>query len=179
MCAHKIYGPKGIGALYLRRKPRVRVAPLLHGGGQEQGMRSGTLAVHQIVGMGEAFALAQHEMAAEMKKIQKLRDQFLKGINPLNQVIINGDLKQSYPGILNFCLAGVPAKTWMNALPDVAFSVGSACHAKETEPSHVLRALGLTDALAQCAMRFSFGRFTTIQQIDFILNNLNSIMTHS
>ncbi|MCD6039168.1 MAG: iscS [Gammaproteobacteria bacterium] len=172
VCAHKIYGPKGIGALYLRRKPRVRVAPLLHGGGQEQGMRSGTLPVHQIVGMGEAFALAQATLSIEHQKMQSLRDRFLEGISLLQNVIIHGSLRQSYPGIINLSLRGIPAKMLVNALPQVAFSVGSACHAKGAEPSQVLRALGLTEELAQEAVRFSFGRFTTLEDIDFVINQL-------
>ncbi len=173
LCAHKIYGPKGIGALYLRRKPRVRVAPLIHGGGQEQGMRSGTLPVHQIVGMGQAFAIAQQEMLAEQKKLFELRHRFLKSIHPQKGIIINSDLNHSYPGILNFGFREMDANALMNALPEVAFSVGSACHAKETEPSYVLRALGLTREQAKQAVRFSFGRFTTIKEIDFIVEKLN------
>ncbi len=173
MCAHKIYGPKGIGALYLRRKPRVRVAPLLHGGGQEQGMRSGTLPVHQIVAMGEAFSLAQQTISIERKFLHELRDRFLQGISPSKNIIINGDLEKSYPGIVNFYFPGTHAKTLVKNLPDLAFSVGSACHAKGIEPSYVLRALGLSDALAQCAVRVSFGRFTTIKEIDFVIKLFN------
>lgn len=176
VCAHKIYGPKGIGALYLRRKPRVRVAPLIHGGGQEQGMRSGTLPVHQIVGMGEAFALAQHLMSTEQNTIRELRDRFLQGVSHLQDVVINGDLQQSYPGILNLCFPGIHAKVFVHSLPEVAFSVGSACHAKGIEPSHVLRALGLTQKLAQSAVRFSFGRFTTIKEIDFAVQRLVELL---
>jgi len=175
MCAHKIYGPKGIGALYLRRKPRVRVAPLIHGGGQEQGMRSGTLPPHQIVAMGEAFSLAQQSMSAEQQTLHQLRDRFLQGISQSKNVLINGDLNQSYPGIVNFCFPGTPAKTLVNQFPEIAFSVGSACHAKGVEPSYVLRALGLTDELAQCAVRFSFGRFTTIEEIDFVVERLKQL----
>jgi len=178
VCAHKIYGPKGIGALYLRRKPRVRVAPLIQGGGQEQGMRSGTLPVHQIAGMGEAFALARHLMSTEQNTLCKLRGRFLQGISHLQEVVINGDLQHSYPGILNVCLPGINAKALINTLPEVAFSVGSACHAKGIEPSHVLRALGLTEQLAQSAVRFSFGRFTTIEEIDFAVQRLVEVMTH-
>lgn len=176
LCAHKIYGPKGMGALYLRRKPRVRVAPLIHGGGQEQGMRSGTLPVHQIAGMGEALAIAQQEMFAEQKKLSEFRDRFLNGIHSDRKIIINGDLKHSYPGILNFSFTDIDANTLMSALPEIAFSVGSACHAKETEPSYVLRSLGLTYAQAKRAVRFSFGRFTTNQQIDFIIERLNQFL---
>ncbi len=174
VCAHKVYGPKGIGALYLRRKPRVRVAPLIHGGGQEQGMRSGTLPVHQIVGMGEAFALAGQCISVEQNTLYALRDRFLKGVSSLQNVIVNSDLKKSYPGIVNLCFSGIHAKTLASMLPDIAFSVGSACHAKGIEPSYVLRALGLTDELAQCAVRFSFGRFTTVEEIDFTVQRLNN-----
>lgn len=177
VCAHKIYGPKGIGALYLRRKPRVRVAPLIHGGGQEQGMRSGTLPVHQIVGMGAAFSLARHLMPTEQLTLSELRDRFLQGIRHLQAVVINGDLQQSYPGILNVCLPGSNAKTRMHTLPELAFSIGSACHANAIEPSHVLRALGLTEPLAQSAVRFSFGRFTTPEEIDFAVQRLVKVMT--
>lgn len=175
MCAHKVYGPKGMGALYLRSKPRVRVAPLIHGGGQEQGMRSGTLAVHQIVGMGEAFSLAKQEMLDEKNRIQVLRDRFLQGISSL-QPIVNGNLDQSYPGILNFYLPGISAKSLEKQLSEIAFSVGSACHSKGTEPSYVLRAIGLTNELAQCAVRFSFGRFTTSEEIDFVVERLKQVM---
>lgn len=177
VCAHKVYGPKGIGALYLRRKPRVRVAPLIHGGGQEQGMRSGTLPVHQIVGMGEAFSLAQHLMSTEQNTIRELRDRFLQGVSHLQDIVINGDLQQSYPGILNVCFPGINAKVLVNTLPEVACSVGSACHAKGIEPSYVLRALGLTEKLAQSAVRFSFGRFTTIEEMDFTVQRLVEIVT--
>jgi cysteine desulfurase len=174
MCAHKIYGPKGIGALYLRKKPRVRVAPLIHGGGQEQGMRSGTLPVHQIVGMGEAFALAQQSMLIEQNRLYELRDRFLKGINSSQQIVMNGDVQHCYPGIINLCFAGIHAKALASALPEIAFSIGSACHANQIEPSHVLRALGLTDELAQSAVRFSLGRFTTIEEIDFVVRSLRA-----
>ncbi len=172
VCAHKVYGPKGIGALYLRRKPRIRVAPLIHGGGQEQGMRSGTLPVHQIVGMGEAFALVRRHMHAEQSTIRALRDRFLQGLHQLTGLIINGDLQQSYPGILNVCLPGTHARTLMTALPDIAFSVGSACHSKGTEPSPVLRAIGLTQELAKSAVRFSFGRFSTVEEINFAVQKI-------
>lgn len=173
LCAHKIYGPKGIGALYLRRKPRVRVAPLIHGGGQEQGMRSGTLPLHQIVAMGEAFALAQQLMKTEHTFLSQLRDRFLQGLDRIT-ILIHGDLARSYPGIVNFSFPGIPAKTLMKMLPELAFSVGSACHSKGVEASYVLRALGLTEEQAQCAMRFSFGRFTTIEEIDFVVERLMS-----
>jgi cysteine desulfurase len=166
VCAHKIYGPKGIGALYLRKKPRVRVAPQIHGGGHEQGMRSGTLPVHQIVGMGEAFAIAKQEMQADYTKLFELRQQFWQGIEKLNVIKANTDLFNSFPGILNVRFSGISAHTLVNALPDIAFSIGSACH-NSTEPSPVLRAIGLTEIEALSSVRFSFGRFTTLDEIDF------------
>jgi cysteine desulfurase len=170
-CAHKVYGPKGIGALYMRRKPRVRVAPLLHGGGQEQGMRSGTLPVHQIVGMGTAFAIAKQEMAADDKKIRGLRQQFWQGVHHLN-VVVNGDLQYSFPGILNLCFLDVTATALIEQLPQLAVSAGSACHAKGVESSYVLRAMGLTEKLAQIAIRISFGRYTTSAEVDFAVHQL-------
>jgi cysteine desulfurase len=154
----------------------VRVAPLIHGGGQEQGMRSGTLAVHQIAGMGEAFALAKECMLDEQTRLYDLRNRFLKGINQSN-VIINGALDHSYPGIINLCFSGIPAKTLENRLPEIAFSVGSACHSKGIEPSYVLRALGLSKELAECSARFSFGRFTTLNEIDFAIKRFCSVIT--
>lgn len=178
MCAHKMYGPKGIGALYVRRKPRVRVAPLIHGGGQELGMRSGTLATHQIVGMGEAFALAQAEMQTDYSKLSDLRQKFWQSISTFPKVMINGDLTNSFPGILNICFPNMLAKTLLAALPEIAFSAGSACHAKGIEPSPVLRALGLSEALAQCSVRFSFGRFTSMEEIDFAIKRLTEILAN-
>lgn len=175
MCAHKVYGPKGIGALYLRRKPRVRVAPLIHGGGQEQGMRSGTLPLHQIVAMGEAFAIAQQQMVAEHATLLQLRDRFVQRVSASKPILLNGDLNQSYPGILNFCFSEVNAKKLISQLPELAFSVGSACHSKGDEASYVLRALGLTEEQAQCAVRFSFGRYTTVEEIDFVVGKVLTI----
>ena len=165
LCAHKIYGPKGIGALYLRRKPRVRVAPQIHGGGQEQGMRSGTLPSHQIIGMGEAFSIAQHEMQVDYKKLFELRQQFWQGINSFNTIKTNTDFTHSFPGILNICFSDIPSHLVLNKLPDLAFSTGSACH-NSTEPSPVLRAIGLTKTEALSSVRFSLGRFTTPEEIN-------------
>lgn len=172
LSAHKIYGPKGIGALYIRRKPRVRVAAQMHGGGQEQGMRSGTLPTHQIVGMGEAYAIAIEKMPHELKKITDLKQQFLQGVTRLNNVFINGDIEQSVPHIINIGFKNVTATTLISALPELAISVGSACHSKGIEPSYVLRALGLTREDAACAVRFSFGRFTTQAEIDFAVKHI-------
>ncbi len=160
-CAHKVYGPKGVGVLYVRKKPRVRVAALLHGGGHEQGMRSGTLPVHQIVAMGKAFAIAKNEMQENFKHISKLRDIFLNELKSCSTVSINGDLIQGFPGILNISIAGKTSQEIMQALPELAISAGSACHAKGNEPSYVLRALGLSFSEAQSAVRISFGVMTT------------------
>ncbi len=175
VCAHKIYGPKGIGALYLRRKPRVRVAPQIHGGGQEQGMRSGTLPVHQIVGMGEAFAIAKQEMQTDYTKLFELRQQFWQGIEKLNIIKTNTDFLNSFPGILNIRFSDIPAHTLLNALPDIAFSVGSACH-NSNEPSPVLRAIGLTAEEALSSARFSLGRFTTEEEINFAAWQINEVL---
>ncbi len=165
LCAHKIYGPKGIGALYMRRKPRVRVAAQIHGGGQEQGMRSGTLATHQIVGMGEAFQIAKQEMMADQEKIKNLREWFWQGIKKINNVYVNGDMNYSVPNILNVRFEGITAEQFMQVLPDLAVATGSACDSKGIEPSYVLRSLGLTTEQAQSAIRFSFGRFTTLEDV--------------
>lgn len=161
LSAHKVYGPKGIGALYVRRKPRIRVAAQIHGGGHEQGMRSGTLPVHQIVGMGAAFALANepHDIAA-------LKQRFCAALTTQVGAIVNGDLAHAVPHILNLRFPGINATKLLQALPEIAMSKGSACHAKETEPSYVLRALGLSAEEAHSSVRFSFGRFTTMAEID-------------
>lgn len=174
-CAHKIYGPKGIGALYLRKKPRVRVAAQIHGGGQEGGMRSGTLATHQIVGMGEAFHLAKLEMQTDYDKFVLLRDLFWQGIQDLNHVAANSDFKCSVPNIINIRFEGIKAETLMNQLPELAFSSGSACNAKGVEPSYVLRALGQSDVIAACGVRFSFGRFTTQEEVMAAVSLLSRI----
>ena len=164
--AHKIYGPKGMGALYVSRKPRVRLEAQMHGGGHERGMRSGTLATHQIVGMGEAFAIAKAEMLEEGKKIKKLRDRLLEGFSDMEEVVINGDIKQRVPGNLNISFNYVEGESLMMAISDVAVSSGSACTSASLEPSYVLRALGLSDELAHSSIRFSIGRYTTEKDVD-------------
>ncbi len=172
MCAHKIYGPKGIGALYLRKKPRVRVEPLIHGGGHEQGMRSGTLAPHQIVGMGEAFFLAQQEMQQDAKVIRQLRDRFLEGLRSMSHLHLNTELAHTVPHILNMRFERMLAEAILSQIPQIATSSASACVGKGTEGSYVLRAMGLTDDEAKSSVRFSFGRFTTEQDIDAALKIL-------
>ena len=164
--AHKIYGPKGIGALYVSRKPRVRLEAQMHGGGHERGMRSGTLATHQIVGMGEAFAIAEKEMLEESKKIKQLRDRLLEGFSDMEEVVINGDIEQRVPGNLNISFNYVEGESLMMAISDVAVSSGSACTSASLEPSYVLRALGLNDELAHSSIRFSIGRYTTEKDVD-------------
>jgi cysteine desulfurase len=168
LSSHKVYGPKGVGALYVRKKPRVRVAAQIHGGGQEQGMRSGTLATHQIMGMAEAYRIAKIEMAADFKKISLLREQFLANLSGIKNLFVNGDTTQCYPGILNLRLPGMKAEAFMHAVPELAAAAGSACNAKGVEPSYVLRALGLSVDEAHCSVRFSFGRFTTVDEIEFV-----------
>ena len=164
--AHKIYGPKGMGALYVRRKPRVRIEAQMHGGGHERGMRSGTLATHQIVGMGEAFAIAEAEMVEENIRFGKLRDRLLEGFADMEEVVINGDLKQRIPGNLNISFNYVEGESLMMAMSSIAVSSGSACTSASLEPSYVLRALGLTDELAHSSIRFTIGRYTTEEEVD-------------
>ena len=164
--AHKIYGPKGMGALYVSRKPRVRLEAQIHGGGHERGMRSGTLATHQIVGMGEAFAIAKAEMKEEGEKTQRLRERLLAGFTDMEEVVVNGDLDQRIAGNLNISFNYVEGESLMMAISDVAVSSGSACTSASLEPSYVLRALGLTDELAHSSIRFSIGRYTTEQDVD-------------
>ena len=164
--AHKIYGPKGMGALYVSRKPRVRLEAQIHGGGHERGMRSGTLATHQIVGMGEAFAIAKAEMKEEGEKTQRLRERLLAGFTDMEEVVVNGDLDQRIAGNLNISFNYVEGEPLMMAISDVAVSSGSACTSASLEPSYVLRALGLTDELAHSSIRFSIGRYTTEQDVD-------------
>lgn len=166
LCAHKVYGPKGIGALYLRKKPRVRVQPLIHGGGHEQGMRSGTLATHQIVGMGEACQLAINEMQNEMTVIKTLRDRLLAGLTPIKNLRLNVDLNHTVPHILNLRFDGMLSEVILKQLPEIATSTSSACQGKGTEGSYVLRAMGLTDEEAKSSMRLSLGRFTTQDDVD-------------
>ena len=167
--AHKLYGPKGIGALYVRRKPRVQITAQIHGGGHERGMRSGTLPVHQIVGMGEAYRIAAEERETEMARIQALRDRLWQGISALPDVTLNGDLQQSAPNILNLSFADVEGESLIMALKDLALSSGSACTSASLEPSYVLRALGLSEELAHSSLRFSLGRFTTEEEIDYAI----------
>ncbi|CAB5505458.1 Cysteine desulfurase (EC 2.8.1.7) _ IscS [uncultured Gammaproteobacteria bacterium] len=164
--AHKIYGPKGIGVLYVRRKPRVRLEAQMHGGGHERGMRSGTLATHQIVGMGEAFAIARSEMNEENKRIAVLRDRLLAGFVDMEAVVVNGDEKQRIPGNLNISFNYVEGESLMMAINDIAVSSGSACTSSSLEPSYVLRALGLSDELAHSSIRFTIGRYTTEADVD-------------
>jgi len=164
--AHKIYGPKGIGALYVRRKPRARLEAQMHGGGHERGMRSGTLPTHQIVGMGEAFRIAKEEMHDEAERTKVLRDRFLKGLEGMEEVYINGDLEHRVPGNINVSFNFVEGESLIMALKDLAVSSGSACTSASLEPSYVLRALGMDDELAHSSLRFSIGRFTTEEDID-------------
>lgn len=164
--AHKIYGPKGIGALYVRRKPRVRIEAQMHGGGHERGMRSGTLPTHQIVGMGEAFRIAKKEMASENERIRMLRDRLLDGLRDMEEVYINGDLDNRVPHNLNMSFNFVEGESLIMALKDIAISSGSACTSASLEPSYVLRALGRDDELAHSSLRFSVGRFTTTEDVD-------------
>jgi cysteine desulfurase len=167
--AHKIYGPKGIGALYVRRKPRVRLEAQMHGGGHERGMRSGTLPVHQIVGMGEAFRLAKQEMAAENARILVLRNRLYEGLKDIEEVYVNGDLEHRTAGNLNVSFNFVEGESLIMALKDLAVSSGSACTSASLEPSYVLRALGRSDELAHSSIRFTIGRFTTVQEIDYAI----------
>ncbi len=167
MSAHKIYGPKGIGALYVRRKPRVRIEAQMHGGGHERGMRSGTLPTHQIVGMGEAFRIAKEDMAEDNKHTLALRNRLWDGISDMEEVHVNGSLKQRVSGNLNVSFSFVEGESLIMALKDLAVSSGSACTSASLEPSYVLRALGLDDEQAHSSIRFSIGRFTTEEEIDF------------
>jgi len=165
--AHKVYGPKGIGALYVRRKPRVRIEAQIHGGGHERGFRSGTLATHQIVGMGEAFRIAKAEMATENERIRSLRDRLWNGIKDMEEVYVNGDMERRTPHNLNVSFNFVEGESLIMAIKDVAVSSGSACTSASLEPSYVLRALGRSDELAHSSIRFTLGRFTTDDEIDY------------
>ena len=171
--AHKTYGPKGIGALYVRRKPRIRLEAQMHGGGHERGFRSGTLATHQIVGMGEAFRLAREEMAEENKRIGKLRDKLFSGLSDIEAVYVNGDMEQRVPHNLNMSFAYVEGESMIMAIKDLAVSSGSACTSASLEPSYVLRALGRNDELAHSSIRFTIGRFTTEEEIDYAVKLLH------
>ena len=170
--AHKIYGPKGIGALYVRRKPRVRIEPQIHGGGHERGMRSGTLPTHQIVGMGEAYRIAKEEMQAENTRILALRNRLLEGLNDMEEVYVNGDLDHRVAGNLNISFNFVEGESLMMALRDLAVSSGSACTSASLEPSYVLRAIGLNDELAHSSLRMTVGRFTTEEEVDYAIEKI-------
>ncbi len=170
--AHKVYGPKGIGALYIRRKPRVRIEAQIHGGGHERGMRSGTLPTHQIVGMGEAFRIAKEEMVSENARIRVLRDRLWNGLKDMEEVHLNGDLEHRIPGNLNISFNFVEGESLIMAIKDVAVSSGSACTSASLEPSFVLRALGLSDELAHSSIRMTIGRFSTEEEIDFTIDLL-------
>ena len=172
-CAHKTYGPKGIGALYVRRKPRVRLEAQMHGGGHERGLRSGTLATHQIVGMGESFRIAREEMAAENARVKKLRDRLLAGLTDIEATFVNGDLEHRVPHNLNISFAYVEGESLIMAIKDIAVSSGSACTSASLEPSYVLRALGRNDELAHSSIRFTLGRFTTEEEVDFTIDLLH------
>jgi cysteine desulfurase len=170
--AHKIYGPKGIGALYVRRKPRVRLEAQMHGGGHERGLRSGTLPTHQIVGMGEAFRIAGEEMEEESRRIRILRDRLWNGLNEMEEVYLNGDMDQRVPHNLNVSFNYVEGESLIMALKDMAVSSGSACTSSSLEPSYVLRALGRNDELAHSSIRFTIGRYTTQEEIDYIITRV-------
>ena len=175
--AHKTYGPKGIGALYVRRKPRVRIEAQMHGGGHERGMRSGTLPTHQIVGMGEAFRIAKEEMVDENKRIRILRDRLLDGLKDIEEVYINGDIEHRVPHNLNMSFNFVEGESLIMALKDIAISSGSACTSASLEPSYVLRALGRDDELAHSSLRFSIGRFTTEADVDHAITVIRSAVS--
>ncbi|CBJ51740.1 cysteine desulfurase (tRNA sulfurtransferase), PLP-dependent [Ralstonia solanacearum PSI07] len=172
--AHKTYGPKGIGALYVRRKPRIRVEAQMHGGGHERGMRSGTLPTHQIVGMGEAFRIAREEMATENERIRMLRDRLYRGLSDMEEIYVNGDMERRVPHNLNVSFNFVEGESLIMAIKDVAVSSGSACTSASLEPSYVLRALGRNDELAHSSIRFTVGRFTTEQEVDYVIALLKS-----
>ncbi|MBV7299063.1 IscS subfamily cysteine desulfurase [Enterovibrio paralichthyis] len=177
MSAHKAYGPKGIGALYVRRKPRIRLEAQMHGGGHERGFRSGTLPTHQIVGMGEAFRIAKEELEKDMAHSLALRNRFFDGVKDLEAVYVNGDLEQRVASNLNVSFAFVEGESLLMALKDLAVSSGSACTSASLEPSYVLRALGLDDELAHSSIRFSFGRFTTEEEVDYAVEQVRKAVT--
>ncbi|MEI6895697.1 MAG: IscS subfamily cysteine desulfurase [Colwellia sp.] len=176
--AHKMYGPKGIGALYVSRKPRIRLEAQTHGGGHERGMRSGTLATHQIVGLGEACRIAKDEMAQDQVHVTAMRDRLWAGVNGMEQVFINGDADIRYTGNLNISFNFVEGESLIMALKDLAVSSGSACTSASLEPSYVLRALGLNDEMAHSSIRFSFGRFTTEEEIDYAIDLIKGAIGH-
>lgn len=177
LTAHKIYGPKGIGALYVRRKPRVRIEAQIHGGGHERGMRSGTLATHQIVGMGEAYRIAKDHMHEENARLLALRNRLLDGFKDMEEVYVNGDLENRVAGNLNISFNFVEGESLMMALRDLAVSSGSACTSASLEPSYVLRAIGLSDELAHSSLRISIGRFTTEEEIDYAIEKIREAVS--
>lgn len=177
LSAHKVYGPKGIGALYIRQKPRLHLEPQMHGGDQEHKIRSGTLATHQIVGMGKAFELALQEMAAESERLLHLRQKFWQGIKDLGGLTINGAIEQRLPGNLNISFDDIPNEIMLTALKDLAVSTAAACHKAIFTPSYVLQALGVSAEAALNAIRFSFGRFTTEAEIDYAIAHINKVVT--
>ena len=174
--AHKTYGPKGVGALFVRRKPRVRIEAQIHGGGHERGMRSGTLATHQIVGMGEAFRLAKEEIKSDTEKVSEFHNHFLEEVNKIDEIYINGDLHNKVPNILNISFNFIEGESLIMGLKDIAVSSGSACTSASLEPSYVLRALGRKDELAHSSIRFSFGRFTTKEDVKNTLKLLFNVV---
>ena len=173
MSSHKLYGPKGIGALYVRRKPRVRLEAIIHGGGHERGMRSCTLPVHQIVGMGEAYRIAKEEMADEMARLTALRDRLYNGLKVIEETYVNGSMEHRIGSNLNISFNFVEGESLMMALRDIAVSSGSACTSASLEPSYVLRALGRNDELAHSSIRFTLGRWTTEEEIDYTISLMN------
>ena len=176
VCAHKLYGPKGIGALFVRRKADFVLPAQIHGGGHEQGMRSGTLPTHQIAAMGEAFEIAQHSMADEQAKLAQLKKTFLNHLRDIPGVEINGDQQRCVPGIVNLSFPNIDGQVMLSALPQLAISSGSACTSASLEPSHVLRSMGVSDQSALNALRFSFGRFTTEQEVEFAVELLTTVL---
>jgi cysteine desulfurase len=174
---HKMYGPKGVGVLYVRRNPPVRITAQIHGGGHERGMRSGTLPTHQIVGMGEACRICREEMEEEMTRVRALRDKLCEGLSRLSGVQVNGDIDSRLPGNLNMSFAGVESEALMMALNDIAVSSGSACTSATIEPSYVLRALGLPDDLAHSSIRFTIGRYTTDEEVDYVIARFTEVIT--
>jgi len=172
--AHKVYGPKGVGALYVRRKPRVRIEAQMHGGGHERGMRSGTLPTHQIVGMGEAFRIAKEEMVSESRRVEALRNRLLEGLTQMKEVYVNGDMTQRIPHNLNVSFNFVEGESLIMGIKGVAVSSGSACTSASLEPSYVLRALGRSDELAHSSIRFTLGRFTTEEEVDEVIRQVQS-----
>ena len=174
LTTHKVYGPKGIGALYVRRKPRIRIEPQMHGGGHERGMRSGTLPTHQIVGMGEAFRIAKEEMTEENSRILALRNRLLEGLSDIEEVYVNGDIDYRVAGNLNISFNFVEGESLIMALRDLAISSGSACTSASLEPSYLLRALGLNDELAHSSLRITIGRFTTEEEVDYTIEKIHA-----